>query len=352
MARVLDRATSGPDEFFTEENQTKTKVGPIRWMAIEMLVRQSYSPKSDVWAFAVFLWELYRRQKPWPTKTNLEVAHAVMGGEYIHLSGNGVPPYMSTLSTMCYAREPSDRPSMNAIVVELLSRWSVAGEVLHEDLESQASLPTLEASMLAEAAKTGTVSSATLKAAAAAGGATATLSTKGEYAAPPANDGRMRRGASSRRKKRGKGPDVEMREVDEENEYTVPSGGGGAKVSPATVEEGAYSVPDNISAFDENEYTVPSGLGEKSGSTGAIVTPPVGLYDTPPPAPEADAVDGEGAAGPPVAMESSASRLRKKDKLAGGRSSRRKKRRPVADADAMDDVDVPAPLPEEPTEEA
>lgn len=31
---------------------------PIRWMAIEALRQNVYTSKSDVWAFAVVLWEI------------------------------------------------------------------------------------------------------------------------------------------------------------------------------------------------------------------------------------------------------------------------------------------------------
>eukprot|EP00020_Sapocribrum_chincoteaguense_P000044 CAMPEP_0170747056 /NCGR_PEP_ID=MMETSP0437-20130122/9124_1 /TAXON_ID=0 /ORGANISM="Sexangularia sp." /LENGTH=334 /DNA_ID=CAMNT_0011085819 /DNA_START=157 /DNA_END=1158 /DNA_ORIENTATION=+ len=178
MARVLRRETSGPDPCFSEDHQTSTRVGPIRWMAIEMMVSQSYSPKSDVWAFAVLLWEVYRHEKPWPTKTNLEVAHAVMGGEHIDLSGAGVPPYLASLSTLCYATDPAERPTMNAIVAELLSRWSTAGEVLDDGQEAQASLPKLHATMQAHATKVAARAKRVPK-------ASAPKTSSDDYSAPP-----------------------------------------------------------------------------------------------------------------------------------------------------------------------
>ena len=32
---------------------------PYKWMALESLIEDKYSTKSDVWAFAVLVWELF-----------------------------------------------------------------------------------------------------------------------------------------------------------------------------------------------------------------------------------------------------------------------------------------------------
>lgn len=36
--------------------KTKSKTGPLRWMAVESLVKREYSPQSDVWAYGVLMW--------------------------------------------------------------------------------------------------------------------------------------------------------------------------------------------------------------------------------------------------------------------------------------------------------
>jgi serine/threonine protein kinase len=36
--------------------KTKSKTGPLRWMAIESLVSREYSPQSDIWSYGVLMW--------------------------------------------------------------------------------------------------------------------------------------------------------------------------------------------------------------------------------------------------------------------------------------------------------
>lgn len=39
--------------------KTTAVTGPLRWMAVESLTRQEYSAKSDIWSFAVLLFEVF-----------------------------------------------------------------------------------------------------------------------------------------------------------------------------------------------------------------------------------------------------------------------------------------------------
>ena len=49
-----------------EQAQTKSNVGPIKWMARESIEHKKYSQKSDVWSFGITLIEMYLRSIPYP----------------------------------------------------------------------------------------------------------------------------------------------------------------------------------------------------------------------------------------------------------------------------------------------
>ena len=52
-------------------NTTKSRVGPIRWMAPECITTSKYSLKSDVWAFGVTVIEIITQSVPYPEYKNL-----------------------------------------------------------------------------------------------------------------------------------------------------------------------------------------------------------------------------------------------------------------------------------------
>ncbi|XP_026327713.1 fibroblast growth factor receptor 3-like [Hyposmocoma kahamanoa] len=92
---------------------------PLRWLAPEAILHSQYCTKSDVWAFAVLLWEI-----------------ATLGGfPYSELSNHQVPPYLARgmrlpkparasprlyqLMIDCWAEDPRNRPSFAQIVERL-----------------------------------------------------------------------------------------------------------------------------------------------------------------------------------------------------------------------------------------
>jgi serine/threonine protein kinase len=46
------------------EGRTLSGVGPVCWMAPESISKQVYSKKSDVWTFAVLVYEIVARREP------------------------------------------------------------------------------------------------------------------------------------------------------------------------------------------------------------------------------------------------------------------------------------------------
>ncbi|XP_068633576.1 fibroblast growth factor receptor 3-like [Battus philenor] len=101
---------------------TRSRPVPLRWLAPEAIFHAQYCSASDVWAFAVLLWEI-----------------ATLGGfPYSELSNHQVPTFLTgggrlprparastklyELMTECWAENPLDRPSFTLIVENLTTQ--------------------------------------------------------------------------------------------------------------------------------------------------------------------------------------------------------------------------------------
>ncbi|XP_026463457.1 discoidin domain-containing receptor 2-like isoform X2 [Ctenocephalides felis] len=103
-------------------SDTKAKL-PIRWMAWEALLLGKQTPKSDVWSFAVTLWELLTlcAQRPLSELTNEQVVEN--SSRWYRASGTQrLPPRPATcprelydLMAECWKRSAADRPRFSEI---------------------------------------------------------------------------------------------------------------------------------------------------------------------------------------------------------------------------------------------
>ncbi|KAJ8721903.1 hypothetical protein PYW08_004305 [Mythimna loreyi] len=98
---------------------TRSRPVPLRWLAPEAILHSQYCGASDVWAFAVLLWEI-----------------ATLGGfPYAELSNHHVPPFLTSggrlpkparasprlyqLMMECWSENPTNRPTFSEIVEKL-----------------------------------------------------------------------------------------------------------------------------------------------------------------------------------------------------------------------------------------
>jgi serine/threonine protein kinase len=103
-----------------DANKTDSFVGPLRWMAPECITEQRYGTKSDVWAFSVFLIEVFTRGVPFPDMQPLAVSAAVAARKIIPKIPepfySQTPPIIHTIMQESTMWEPAQRPDMVKIV--------------------------------------------------------------------------------------------------------------------------------------------------------------------------------------------------------------------------------------------
>lgn len=94
---------------------------PIKWMAPECIDKGIFSNKSDVWAFAVLMWELFTQgAKPYALVRNYDMGNYLKDGNRLGQPEN-CPDEMYGLMRKCWRTDPVERPTFYNIQVDL--RW-------------------------------------------------------------------------------------------------------------------------------------------------------------------------------------------------------------------------------------
>ncbi|XP_013406670.1 Abelson tyrosine-protein kinase 2 isoform X2 [Lingula anatina] len=114
---------------------------PIKWTAPEGLAYNTFSTKSDVWAFGVLLWELATYgMSPYPGVDLSEVYHLLERG-YRMERPQGCPENIYLLMRKCWQWEASERPTFREIKEDLDNMFqnSSIGEEVEKELELEKS---------------------------------------------------------------------------------------------------------------------------------------------------------------------------------------------------------------------
>jgi serine/threonine protein kinase len=59
------------------EGRTTNPIGPIRWMSPESIAHRVYSKKSDVWMFAVVVYEIVAQREPHSDKDPNQISFLI-----------------------------------------------------------------------------------------------------------------------------------------------------------------------------------------------------------------------------------------------------------------------------------
>jgi serine/threonine protein kinase len=101
---------------------------PFRWMSPEAILRRR-SEKSDVWAFAVTVWEMFtNRLVPYTfVSSDTEVGQRVSAGHRLErpMTPTECPPGIFGVMLKCWEQEAEDRPTFAEVKRMILSEFRV-----------------------------------------------------------------------------------------------------------------------------------------------------------------------------------------------------------------------------------
>ncbi|CAB1443129.1 unnamed protein product [Pleuronectes platessa] len=111
----------GLSRYIEEEEYYKASVTrlPIKWMAPESINFRRFTTASDVWMFAVCVWEVMSRgQQPFFWLENRDVINQLEQGIRLPKPEN-CPPALYSLMTRCWSYDPRERPTFTELVVKI-----------------------------------------------------------------------------------------------------------------------------------------------------------------------------------------------------------------------------------------
>ncbi|XP_069365716.1 activated Cdc42 kinase Ack isoform X1 [Maniola hyperantus] len=109
----LMRALPDADDCYVMSERRKV---PFPWCAPESLRSRQFSHASDVWMFAVALWEMYSfGEDPWMGLNGSEILRLIMREGQRLSAPNACPPDVYMLMMQCWDLNPKERPSFEGI---------------------------------------------------------------------------------------------------------------------------------------------------------------------------------------------------------------------------------------------
>uniref|UniRef100_A0A665UUA2 non-specific protein-tyrosine kinase n=1 Tax=Echeneis naucrates TaxID=173247 RepID=A0A665UUA2_ECHNA len=111
----------GLSRYIEDEEYYKASVTrlPIKWMAPESINFRRFTTASDVWMFAVCMWEILSRgEQPFFWLENRDVINQLEQGIRLPKPDN-CPPALYSLMTRCWSYDPRERPTFTELVVKI-----------------------------------------------------------------------------------------------------------------------------------------------------------------------------------------------------------------------------------------
>ncbi|KAK3538344.1 hypothetical protein QTP70_035223 [Hemibagrus guttatus] len=138
----------GLSRYIEEEEYYKASLSrmPIKWMAPESINFRRFTSASDVWMFAVCVWEIMNRgQQPFFWLENKDVIIQLEQGKRLP-KPELCPPALYSLMTCCWTYDPKERPSFTELVCKLNEVYKMEQEQAVEGQRNRARLSRMASS--------------------------------------------------------------------------------------------------------------------------------------------------------------------------------------------------------------
>jgi len=103
------------DEDHDETYKLSGNTGTSRYMAVEVIRREPYGLKADVFSFSILLWEIISCVKPYEGLQGQEVKDAVAGANLRPTISRSWPVAIRRLLRKGWSDQISDRPTMKQV---------------------------------------------------------------------------------------------------------------------------------------------------------------------------------------------------------------------------------------------
>ena len=126
LSLLINKGLTGGTSVVEIGTNSSNAAGPTRWMAPESIKRRAYSKQTDVWSFAVVLFEIWTLGMiPYHLiADDREVARVVLDGERLE-QPDKCPNSVYAVMQSCWKSAPKDRPSMTELQTALQEAFAV-----------------------------------------------------------------------------------------------------------------------------------------------------------------------------------------------------------------------------------
>ena len=116
---VDDRNSCSLSDFGSATSGQNINMGTVAWMSPEVLRGEPYTAACDVYSFGIVLWEIASRLEPTSGRSPKQIREDTLSGARMPLNRREWPSRLCDLIEMCWAHEPSSRPTLPAITATL-----------------------------------------------------------------------------------------------------------------------------------------------------------------------------------------------------------------------------------------
>ncbi|GFY42956.1 inactive tyrosine-protein kinase 7 [Trichonephila inaurata madagascariensis] len=99
------------DTYAQEYYHHESRILPLRWTPFEVIKEDKWSTKSDVWAFAIMVWEIFSKAElPYADMANEDIIQKLHVGKLTLSIPENMPSKLVKLMERCWSQNPNERP--------------------------------------------------------------------------------------------------------------------------------------------------------------------------------------------------------------------------------------------------